>query len=743
MIKKNTVPIKSKTGFASVLVIGFVVVLFIMFGRMMFLMKQEAFMASHFHRRAILSNIAEAGSSCGLNALEVMLNDPKHPLYKELSDPKNLKYKWDLATPIYPSGEYSIPCLDELLAKYPGTKLEVKAVVKYLTKFDPIKNPDNYPGMYDNLKYINKEKIGGLEVVATATLGVQKQVVREGRNLKVTCNVLPVLSRFSLFVQKSFKNGDIQKLSTGKEQYVKNFNLIESDEKGSLKKGKPVILASGKKNYKTNGWIFMGQGDSKDDIKIISNLSGGSSPVVGETHHIQPDIYKNDGSRGGNKVSFGGSYGGWSGATYSKPTDPGDTSYHPTDTAGFFDSGMCSDLNKFQAPLDPLGMGFMYTMNAKKGSTSAPLGSVFKFYGTTNEPDVNMNMPYMMMGNVYRSYVQIGVFQFDKDPAKGWTTTGFFPYLPQNQFATFFDKLDKKVQQIYQQQSQSNSTNTSLTWEQLLHHALTTKMKLDKNSYPLYQKFMSNIVPELFISSAASQIQTEYSRGKLLPKKENDWGSIIPQNAMNMDQDFDKTLNTFFLTKEYFDKRETLHFDGKKAKKDFLKYLKKHIISGKLELGKVVVVDAPSITLPSISDIGRGGMIVCTGDIEVNTIDCQSSTMTPETKALQLLSIVSLGGKIEVKGKKINASLIALGEPKQHPDESKDSLFKTSSKFEIFGNVVCGRVDPENLSRKGGKIKYNTLLSPSKDNKDSYLFNDYAYCINLMPQITYWEVKGE
>jgi hypothetical protein len=162
-----------------------------------------------------------------------------------------------------------------------------------------------------------------------------------------------------------------------------------------------------------------------------------------------------------------------------------------------------------------------------------------------------------------------------------------------------------------------------------------------------------------------------------------------------------------------------------------------------MRLGMFIVIDAEKVEIPNISDIEQGGVIVCTGDMIINNIKCNKGSLTEEERGKQILTLVSLGGKITLKGKDINASIIAIGDPSKNTDEDKDSIVKLSTKCEIYGNLVCGRIKPENFARKGGKVTYNPLLSPSEVNKNNYINNDNAYCINLIPAITYWEVKSE
>lgn len=789
----------NRHGLSSMVVIGFLAVLFILFSHMVLLMKQEAYMASHFHKRGILANIADAGAACALNALDLLLADPSSDLFKQLADPKTVvegKTEDLDVIQIYPGGKYNLASLDEILAAYkplPIT-LDVKAQIRYLRRFEnPYRNEtgDIKATNFDN-ECTAKEKIGILEVVSTARLNPMQQIVREQREVKVTCNALPVTSRFNLFIEKSFKDGESMKFVDFQDQSATGYpelypvpdmkeatttwNRVEVKESGGKSKGGEVLNLANGTTPGSKGWIFMGGGD-KPARAIIHALAGGRSDT-GDGHFLQPDLYLNPGFPGFfGKVDFPGSSKVQSGRTHAHPIVEYDGTNTPTDNAGFFDSGHCADLADFNKKQNLLLDNWL-KINASKdnqGTADSAFASIIRLFGpATGTSDVDANHSYIIMGNVWEAHSMIGAFQFGTkknltNPGR-WDLTGFFPYM---QNLSVFKSMCRMIIESFKGKDLEAigdirkflAARPITAWIQAVED-----LRLDPDDrfyvtttgdwpafekeikwpevYQQYDEFSSRpcLFPySRFAGSLAPAHKEAIYQGKETPEKENEWASLLPEKTnsafMQTTREFDKSLNGFYFPLTYFTDRCTFHFKGDDAVKKFDEYFKDHNPGNTLKLGKFLLVEAARIQIPSVNKIEQGGVICCTGDIDVNKIGHDTGDDKEEGLGQSLLTLISLGGTITVGGE-VQASIISLGKPN---GKVPTGNVEVKSKLDLKGNIVAGNLDAENISRYGGTLTYNKVLSPEHklDNSASYRVNDYAYVSNLMPRIFRWEVKAE
>lgn len=772
---KNTrrffTPFIARRGLSSMVVIGFTVVIFILFGRLITMLKQEAYMASHFHKRGILANLADGGASVGLNVLELQFADPKSETFKTLSDPKNVDPNKILEFDIYPKGPYPLKCLEELVAKYPGTSLTVRAKVKYLRPF---------PNKIEGLTTINKEKIGQLEVISSAQYDTEftkyKQVVREGREIKITCQALPVFSRFSFFLQEANKTSKPEKY--GDLEYSKEGNVVDQSEDGKASGQQPLVIASGMSgpfgDIKRRGWVFLGGGE-KPKIATLVTLAGGKTNI-GEAHHLNPDLYQNEGQRDLN---------GWQGYVRPLSMQPNNVIQsnefaHPDNdpknltagqligTVGLFDSGHCKELwdlasKSFQSGGLNLAEVIKKLSNAKEADGA--FSNCFRLFGAADgvkEVDTNRMPGYVIMGNVWRGFTQIGCFQFDdaSKPTSGWEITGFWPFLDSEGFKQLYtkffdnqdpnfdpDKLPLEMKNLYYAFNSAGLTNH---WG----NPAGSKPNLDE-AYKHYLLLMSWLPIEPYANSSSltnALIDAKIAPDGAKPKDwgasdEVQWGSVLPskdkaKNLMEkVDRDYTKTLNAFALPDEgYFKDRETIRYKGENATKDFESYFKEHLKGGKLTYGKFIVIEAEKVTIPDIDEVEKGGVIVVKGDIDIGKLgkDVDLSSSIDE-KCDALFTVVSLGGTIRLNGKNVNASVVALGQKEK--DGPITGTIENNETCSVFGNLVTRELDPAKVAKKGGLVTYNPALSPETDG--SYLTNDHAFCINQMPKINFWEIKAE
>lgn len=791
----------ARRGLSSMIVIGFTMVIFICFARLIYMLKEGAFMASHFHRRGILANVADGGAAVGLNVLDRLFGDPTSEPFKSLTEEGNYK---DRVFDIYPKGAFPIKCLDELVAKYPGCSLEVKARVFYLQPFGECFEP----GI---MTQIPKEKIGVLEVSSSASFASPKykQIVRERRWVKITCQALPVFSRFSLFLQEANKTSTPKKYD--KLDYSKEWNRIAVSEAGTAD-GEPLVVANGATgpfgDFKKRGWVFLGGGE-KPQQAILLGLAGGKTKI-GEAHHLFPDIFQNNGYR--SEAFYGKSWADLIpelipdseenksiNRDKAHPVYKEENKWYEDMTVGFFDSGHCKEL----CDIPELGSLLAYideVCNCKGGggsgggggSATPPLSSAIHIFGAADgvgECDTTPTPPgpgNIVMGNVFRAYAQIGVFQFyvptesGGRPGGGWDITGFWPFLGEDSLVSFFEPLLQKWNKDSQNDTKSNQHNplAYAFWigEQFYKYnpknGSYDSNKMIQAGYDVKHAFMhyANLMSFMIFDPYAnsSSLRAKLWEAKIAPKtldpdwgkdEECKWGSVLPtkDKAKGLiereERDFTKSLNNFFLPLKYFTIRETVRYKGESAQKDFEALFKEHIKGGELDYGKFIVV-LGDVNLPDIDTVKKGGVICATGKISIGKIGPASDTASSmDDRCRKLLTIISLGGGITLRGGPVNAELVCLGSPDDKSMErgagktpmpfngAIQGTVDLQSKVEVTGSLACRELPPDQVAKKGGSITYNPALSP--ENEAGYLSNNQAFCINLMPKIEEWEVKAE
>ncbi|HOT77891.1 MAG TPA: hypothetical protein PK467_19045, partial [Candidatus Wallbacteria bacterium] len=259
----------------------------------------------------------------------------------------------------------------------------------------------------------------------------------------------------------------------------------------------------------------------------------------------------------------------------------------------------------------------------------------------------------------------------------------------------------------------------------------------------------------------SSEFVSDSYKDLLKPEEKNHYCSVIPGTKANSEffknvvkyQDYaeDQSLNDFGFTARYFSSvgRMTMRITKKSEADEFWK---ESLQNGVLKLGKVVVF-TDDLTIPPISDIERGGIIVCEKDITIQKIDFKGrKDLSQKDKlALGLLTVVSLGGKITIKGGPICAQLVSLQKDGTGGSVAGEIALETKS-LDIFGGIAVNKIkisDFLNMQKKAdgnlSMIEYNPMFYPNPDTagRGSYLSNEYAYAINLMPTIEEWTVTSE
>lgn len=709
-------------------IIGLLTIIFILFYSLVNMLKQEAHMAGRYSRISVLANVADAACAIGLNELDAQLVDQESELFKALYkiDTKG-KTVYKLSDVTKDPIEYTQDKFKELKAitdLYPGTQAKITLEVKYIREFPEAE------GIVKN----DKEKMGLAVVTARAWNASwnASQMIREKRIIKITCNAVPVLSRFSVFLRQA--NIAPVEVDLNAEKVSTAFNIVEVKEDGSgTIGGKPVTVLND--NGGKIGWVFLG-GAEKPQTPILLNIAGGYTPI-GEGHHLNPNIYTN--------TEIGNNGHGVNSDGLSNPVD---------DTAGHYESGFCTEFynvtdNGRDIGLKPRINAICNTNPSSGGGLNAP-SSVFHFFDSAASAKINNNI---MMGNVYRAYGVLGVFQCQKSSGGGWQTVGFFDYVD----AKGNYSCPSGVPYPGNVLPNPAPTNPQpLLSDQDLARYLFNLTGYGTGGNTDYKRAMSDVRVDYYFNSARL---FKNIGDKLVPDAANGYCSMIPdddyfvkQVAKIVDAKDKATgksysLNKFAFEPGYFcgpNGRETISIkkgsNFKKAHDDFFKEV---VQNGKLKLNKVVYFE-DKVEIPPITDVERGGIIVAAGDITVDKIvfKGRADFTQIDKMASAMLTIVSLGGKITIKGNgPVCAHLVSLT---RRSGKIEGEITLEGGTLDIFGGMAANKITPKDFN-KGGKIDFNPLQFPDPEEKDqkSYLCNEYAYSINLMPQIYAWAVTSE
>jgi len=766
--------ISAKKGMTSAIIIVMIAIISILFYSLSNLLRQEAHLAGRYSRISVLANIADAACAIGLNELEAQLNDQNSKLFMAI-------YQKDLNGQIIPllfgkgneltytPDNYPLlkEIVDQYLKMYPGIKVTIKIDVKYLREFSDIA-----PIAIKN----SAEKQGVAEVTARAwsdTMNVS-QTIREKRAIKLTCSALPVVSRFSFFLRDAFRpeavNKDIpiEMPDGGKEMPSTAFNLIQVNENGTAAPdGMPVIVRNS--NGGQTGWVFLGAGgnDANQKKPILINLAGGAKET-GEDHHLFRVNAPSPASCYLNK-SVG---------------NAGKGKHDANDEAAFYEAGFSDDLVSSSIN-DLVGLNPVVEVYGRKGSSTGSssgsggaavkaLSSVFHFFDSPDAPGGNSNLNNVMLGNVYRAFAMLGIYRCEKS-GSNFNNAAFLRYMDQNTHKDLWDgdgsnspaKAGKPTNNCRCATCDPSNTSPASTCT-----APVPLTNLQKALYafgldwPNFVNARSDIRHNTYIHSAYPVSSTggipESIEKMFEPKSANKYNSIIPKDDATFTKnivkgyvDITEDLNKMKFVKAYFNERQTM-LVSKDEQKDFWDEV---IKGGKLTLNKVVVFDKDvDVEIPVITDIERGGIIVSQKSVKIKKIDIKDRKSIRDGKTLKeksalaasLLTIVSLGDKIIVDGNPVCAHLVSLYD-KSGTVSGSLSVTDPQKTIDIFGGVAVNSIKLDEFVglRKNASgspiIEYNPILYPDPDpaTKASYLTNEFAYSVNMMPTIQEWTVTSE
>ena len=536
--------------------------------------------------------------------------------------------------------------------------------------------------------------------------------------IRVTANVLPVLSKFSFYVEKAIDTQTINDeniLST-------YFNVVDTTEGGELNSNspRPWVINNGNnsvfedyRDYVADKRGFIYLGGATQEAPVILGIARGFSSApqgdYGEDFHF----YKN------------GSSGYW-----KTLDDWGNT--NETDETGVTaileaDIGLCNDTtNNFKKWQDNFGAGY---------DQITRYNSIFRLYGT--DKDISPTLVYGYVNSMFGSVRAFKKGFFDSTGKTNWKIcklvffdheidylnacgygdgSGNFgdigTYLEMKDslmsFATSYNKkfgddlVFEKYEKDYSTRVMFNRYNKDFTY----YMAKTKGKTVADQQYPI------DFCPDL--------IKGDFK--KLCENKENDNLLLAVPNADGLAEFRNiysesttlENLNDFLVPEKLgFDKATSSTRIGYFTKIDETKdnldefFISKGLLKDKdLDLNSWVYVDnenASEVKLNDYKVISQGGIVVANGNIVLNgNIKCDSGAH---------LTIVALNGNITIERgvDTVDASLIAGGGQVKLEGDEKDR------KLMVKGNIVMKNIPANNNKVDYSKMKRGLFLTYNTD----------------------------
>ena len=563
----------------------------------------------------------------------------------------------------------------------------------------------------------------------------------------VTANILPVLSRFSLYIDDAL-DGNIEDLE--------RFNVIDTDANGVLNnKGTNVYIPWILNNHGTEnridtklnsfnkiiessrGLVFLGGGDFGPDKAIKLGLSfgeaGGGSPY-GEGFHFfyteEVGYWKNENVKE-NFDSWEGNVG--------------------ILTSNF---GLCNDKetesNPFSLELDEeddsAGDDDYSTYFEMTGGTDDDKkGSNLKLYGTDSDPS-----PTLVFGYVDSKYAAIKQFRFGDDD-NDYDLLAFYRTTKAFKSASSYDYKTQDEAEDAFEDDENDYYNDELTdfafkyrkahGDKKLEHEEYLKLfssKIESDGYNKGYPFALNHSEEFPFKKNVIE-GNELKR--LLNKEDKDILRNVPYtinakyneiyndaqlgeidkfldiNKLNI-SDFEKSNRNYKIAQSLKiisdepDNKSLDYLNSKNLDKDFLKYLKTKgiLVNNELNLNGWLFINNETDTdltlnLKDITIVSHGGIILTNGNLYIKS-DLKSSNNS-------FLTLVTLGDNKDIKiDEKVNnlcASLVSKGG--QVVLKGRGNI----PPLNVYGNIVMKKIHQgekglEGMMR-GVKLFYNTNLS--------------------------------
>ena len=537
-------------------------------------------------------------------------------------------------------------------------------------------------------------------------------------SITVVANIIPVLSKFSFYVENVFDNRSIDnnKLDT-------YFNVVDSTEGGILNDNSPrpwVINNGGTQtfdNYKdyvadSRGFIYLGGGTN--DKPIILGIARGFSSATQGDYGEDFHFYKNG------RAGYWKTLEDW-GQT-NESNENGVTAIFQADI------GLCNDTSdnykNWQA-----NFGAGYDKKSK-------YNSIFRLYGT----DVDKS-PTLVYGYVNSMFGSVRAFKkgFFNDAGKtSWKTCKLVFFDHESDFLNAcgygtgnFDDLGAYLEMKDTLMAFSNSYNSKykedLPYEKYkndyctkviysrYNKDFTYYIAKEKGKTPADQQYPIDFCPDLIKGDFAKLCQNSEDNDLFLSVPNAEGAAEfrnIYSGSTNLEE-LDKFLDCERLgfTKDSDGSRIAYYFKPDTSE-DIEKYLTNKGLLNKKDLSLdgwlyIECDDNFEVVLKDLNLLSHGGIIVSNGNV----------TLKGNIKSVSgaHLNIVALKGNITIERSvdTVDASLIAGGGLVKLDGNEKDKKLNIKGNI-VMKNIPCdnakNRVDYEKMKR-GLFLKYNTDLS--------------------------------
>ena len=573
--------------------------------------------------------------------------------------------------------------------------------------------------------------------------------------VKVVANLLPVLSKFSLYIDDAL-DGDS----------VERFNVVDTNPEGELNtfKYKPWVLKNHSQNISftslnsyqnllmsDRGFVFLGGGQPGKGNAIRLGLAFGD---------IEDDGLYGEGFQFFYTIDSDNEY------SYFRTLEPWDDKGNGIMTANL---GLCRDPNENNEDYNEED-GYNAYFDMTNGVESDKRSSIFRLYGT----DGYGKSPTLVLGYVDSKYVSSRIFtkapnEESEEDDDNYLSLEFYP---ESEFinASSYNFDTKAEAEEYADENDNSGYDEDLTdfafdYRGKYSNKLTHDAYINNYSSIIETKRYNNSYGYVLKQDCERPLGDVFKGGKfkkLCKELENDIFTKVPKtndssnDAGNYQKiypdsklgELDQFINTEKLSIGPNGKRTTYTLtlkpptSGSKQVEtdciftssdtitdDFIKFLKAKglLIDNKLNLNGWLYINSDemsdsfifTLNLTNIKFVSHGGIILSKGRIRLMSdilSDSETNISFEDMVDRKYLTIMTLGneGDIEIyRGvKRLDASLISKkGQIKLEGDASNND----SDRLYVIGNMVMKKIargeEGLNSMRRGLFLNYNTNLS--------------------------------
>lgn len=574
--------------------------------------------------------------------------------------------------------------------------------------------------------------------------------------VKVAANLLPVLSKFSLYIDDAL-DGDS----------VERFNVVDTNPEGELNtfKYKPWVLKNHSRNISftslnsyqdllmsDRGFVFLGGGQPGKGNAVRLGLAFGD---------IDDDGLYGEGFQFFYTIDNDNEY------SYFRTLEPWDDKGSGIMTANL---GLCRDPNENNEDYNEED-GYNAYFDTTNGVESDKRSSIFRLYGT----DGYGKSPTLVLGYVDSKYVSSRIYikapnEESEEDDDNYLSLEFYN---ENDFINASSyNFDTKTEAEEYADENSNSgydedlTDFAFNYRGKYSNKLTHDTYINNYSSIIETKRYNNSYGYVLKQDCERPLGDVFKGGKfkkLCKELENDIFTKVPKtndssnDAGNYQKiypdsklgELDKFINTEKLSIGPNGKRiaytltlkqpttgakqvetDCIFTNSENISDDFIKYLKAKglLVGNKLDLNGWLYINSDDMSdsfvftlnlSSSIRFVSHGGIILSKGKIRLMSdilSDSEANISFEDMSDRKYLTIMTLGneGNIEIyRGvKRLDASLISKnGQVKLEGDASPND----SDRLYVIGNIVMKKIargeEGINSMRRGLFLNYNTNLS--------------------------------